>query len=67
MEEKESTRNFLVKIKEGFDLFDSLIGRKVGNILKRELALEIIEVFLQKNLINIIGNFKGDILLMLNC
>ena len=45
MEEKESTRNFLVKIKEGFDLFDSLIGRKVGNILKRELALEIIEVF----------------------
>ena len=65
MEEKESTRNFFVKIKEGFDPFDSLIGRKVGNILKR--ALEIIEAFLQKNLINIIGNFNGDILLMLNC
>ena len=53
LEDRESTINFLVKIKEGFDLFDSLIGRKVGNILKRELALEIIEVFLQKNLINI--------------
>ena len=65
MEEKESTRNFFVKIKEGFDPFDSLIGRKVGNILKR--ALEIIEAFLQKNLINIIGNSNGDILLMLNC
>ena len=65
MEEKESTRKFFVKIKEGFDPFDSLIGRKVGNILKR--ALEIIEAFLQKNLINIIGNFNGDILLMLNC